>query len=242
MSGHDLDVLNTCVSVPPEQAYYLTVSNANANAYNKKKMEQLDDKNPVICYPSIQEYVDNEFPHIIKPPLAEDIEVKNGMQVMFTVNDKDKRWFNGDSGILVRKSLDNNNEIMSVTVNVRDKLCEVFRITQDVFVPVYNDGVLKIMKIATVGNLPIRVAWAMSIYKSQSWTLPVVYIDYENFGMMKSHGLAYTSLSRVRHINDLFLHRSICEDDIYVSPNIIQYYAKIKSSIRDVEYDKNKDL
>jgi hypothetical protein len=186
----------------------LTTHNYQAQALNDSKLEKLPGR-----IHSFEATVKDEFPEISYPNASELI-LKAGAQVMFVKNDlsRDKLFFNGKIG----KVITFENDIIVVKCPdddfpIRVELAEWqnMKYTLDEETKEIQETV-----IGTFTQYPLRLAWAITIHKSQGLTFDKAVIDARD---AFAHGQVYVALSRCRNLEGLVLstrifQRSIIDD------------------------------
>jgi ATP-dependent exoDNAse (exonuclease V) alpha subunit len=158
-------------------------------------------------------------------PAEKELILKKGAHVMFVKNDDQnesakKRWANGTTGIIT--GFGENNA--SVFVRIDEEIVEV--VTSTWTKPVYtlvevkdpidkqDKKVLKAVDGATYTQIPLRLAWAITIHKSQGQTYDNVVVDLHEGTW--AGGQAYVALSRVREIEGMVLEHQITPQNVKV--------------------------
>ncbi|MGH2566208.1 MAG: hypothetical protein ACRDE5_16940, partial [Ginsengibacter sp.] len=142
--------------------------------------------------------------------------LKEGAQVMFLKNDTIlKRYFNGKIGIVKKLSKDEIQvECSGATISVSMETWENSR-----YVLNREDGKLQQETLGTFTQFPLRLAWAITIHKSQGLTFEKVMIDA---GAAFSSGQVYVALSRCTNLNGIVLLSKIPPAAIYSNNNVIK--------------------
>lgn len=151
-------------------------------------------------------------------PVDMTLKLKVGAQVMFTRNDQYKRWVNGTLGKVAKLS---NNEIQ-VTTEGGDTYV-VPNCSWESYSYEYDKEERKMKKKlkGTFTQYPLRLAWAITVHKSQGMTFDKLYLDLSR-GMFAA-GQLYVALSRVRSLGGLFLSRPIIPQYAHTSREVLAY-------------------
>lgn len=149
-------------------------------------------------------------------PADETLELKVGAQVMFLRNDPDQRWVNGTLGIVSK--IDNTVwvEVDGETHEVEPTVWERYRYSYDAETKTLSKDV-----VAEFEQFPLRLAWAVTIHKSQGQTYDAAIIDLGPRAF--SAGQTYVALSRVTSLEGLYLTRALRPDDILVDKNVARF-------------------
>lgn len=192
----------------------LTTHNAKADALNTDALAELKGKQHTF----LPEIVD-DFPEKIYP-VEEKLLLKVGAQVMFVKNDLsfEKRFFNGKMGVI--KSL-SENEII-VHFPEENKSIEVERYEWQNIKYKVNENTKEIEEelLGTFTHFPIKLAWAITVHKSQGLTFDKAVLDVSN---VFAPGQAYVALSRLRSLNGLILLSSLKMNGISSDDDVLQY-------------------
>lgn len=140
----------------------------------------------------------------------ERLILKVGAPVLFTRNDKDLRWVNGTQGKVVE--MDTN--MVKVEIGVTGEVVEVTEVEWE-----RSEGYGKNkVTIAAITQLPLKLAWAITIHKSQGMTLDKAIIDVSR---VFATGHAYVAVSRVRSLDGLFLQGRLTTGFLSVNQKVI---------------------
>jgi ATP-dependent exoDNAse (exonuclease V) alpha subunit len=153
-------------------------------------------------------------------PAEEALELKVGAQVMFLRNDNPldggPRWVNGTIGTVTRLDSTVYVDIDGTTHEVEPTVWEKFKYT-------YNPTTKKLSKdvVAEFTQFPLRLAWAVTIHKSQGATYERAIVDLGT--RVFSPGQTYVALSRLTSLNGLYLTRPLRPSDIIVDENVLRF-------------------
>ena len=215
----DLKVLNTFVQPDFDSTKHtgyitLTTHNAKADAMNATSLEELDEKQL-----SYQAEIVGDFPDKIYP-VESELKLKVGAQVMFIKNDlsPEKKYFNGKIGVITSLS----DEEILVHFPEEDETIEATKYEWQ-NVRYYVDDVTKEIKEDVMGTFvhyPLKLAWAITVHKSQGLTFDKAVLDVSQVFMP---GQAYVALSRLRSLEGLILLSPIRMNGISSDADVIGY-------------------
>jgi hypothetical protein len=188
----------------------LTSHNKQADIINSGELQRLYTSD--FTYPAD---ITGDFAEHLYPAEASLI-LKEGAQVMFLKNDViQRRYFNGKIGIV--KSLDKENitvECDGVEISVSKETWENTRYTLN-----RSDGKLEQESLGSFTQFPLRLAWAITIHKSQGLTFEKVMIDA---GAAFSSGQVYVALSRCTGLEGIVLLSKIPAAAIYSNEHVVK--------------------
>ena len=155
-------------------------------------------------------------------PTEETLFFKEGAKVMFVKNDPDKQYVNGDIGI-VSKLLPFSIEVKckGSTFVVKKQKWEKIKYK---YIPAEEEGEKGTVSKVVIGSFeqyPLRLAWAITVHKSQGQTYNSVFIDLHK-GSFTS-GQTYVALSRCKSLDGIKLQRPIKESDIILDHRISEF-------------------
>lgn len=163
-------------------------------------------------------------------PTEEKLLFKEGSKVMFIKNDPDHQFVNGDIGIITKLTpFSIEVKCKGSTILVRQQKWEKMNYK---YVPsdnVNEKGTVQKNVVGTFEQYPLRLAWAITIHKSQGQTYNSVFIDLHT-GSFTS-GQTYVALSRCRYLDGIKLQRPITERDVILDKRITEFSRMFSSII-----------
>lgn len=213
----------------PDGYIRLTTHNNIANKYNERKLKDIDEAEY-----SFKAQISGNFPEYSYPN-DEYLTLKKGAQVMFIKNDisGEKRYFNGKIGIVCKISQHNiyvqcENEQAPIPVDIAEWSNSKYIIDEESHeIKEVTEGVYK--------QYPLKLAWAITIHKSQGLTFDNAVLDInESF----AHGQVYVALSRCRTLEGMILTQPINPDSIITDSRVNEYIRKEEQK----SYDSHKVL
>ena len=219
---------------PTDEPYvYLTSHNRMADEINQKKLQELKGKPYFYSAQITGNFNENQYPN------DEELQLKVGAQVMFIRNDAsaDKKYFNGKLAEVM--SLDEKE--ITVLIDGDD---EVFTLKKETWEQKkYGLDAQKNITEDVLGSFqqyPIRLAWAVTIHKSQGLTFDRLIIDA---GKSFASGQVYVALSRCRTLEGIVLKSKITPDVIFADRRVSQFQdetnanEKVEEILQAEKYD-----
>ena len=242
LAAADLQLLNTRYAAPverSEQDMYITLATRRdtVDHINDRKLAELPGQ-PI----TFMGEIDGDFPESSLPTSLE-LLLKPGAQVIFIKNDFDKRWVNGTIGTVTGVDpLEGTLYVLTDDGKECDVKQEVWRNIRYT----YNEEKKEIEEetLGTFKQFPVRLAWAITIHKSQGLTFSRVVIDFT--GGVFAGGQAYVALSRCTSLEGIQLRKPINRSDVFVRPEIVSFSERfnnrqaidraLKQAQADVQY------
>ena len=221
ITGFDLTRINSRVSLCDDEKMRITLTSTNADAkrINDERIAEISSESKAykaICTGKAK---------MASEVTDETLTLKVGAQVMFTKNDRARRWVNGTIGVVANLGEEN--------VNVRLENGEEYLVERDAWETIdyeYDHENKCCIKTITgrVEQLPLRLAWAITIHKSQSLTFDRVAIDFGRGAF--SNGQAYVALSRARSFDGLELLRPMSPASVMTSRAVLEFAKDFNDS------------
>jgi len=202
---------------PDDGAITLATTNATVNRINAAALERLPGRALTAVADVNGDFGGRTF------PADEKLELKIGAQVMFLRNDAggEGRWVNGTIGEVVKIS-------DTVIVEIDGEDHEVQPATWERYKYSYSPVTKQLTKdvVAEFTQFPLRLAWAVTIHKSQgkSYDRAIVDLGQRSF----APGQTYVALSRITELDGLYLSRPLRPSDIIVDENVKRFMSGVK--------------
>ncbi len=201
---------------PKKDDGYITLSTHNykADAINAEELARLTDKPVTYTATVTGEFFEKAY------PADERLLLKKGAQVMFIKNDKDKerRFFNGKIGVITKLT----NDVIHVQckgepaeIEVKKEKWESIKYTFD-----KTSQQVEEEEAGTFEQFPLRLAWAITIHKSQGLTFEKAIIDA---GAAFAPGQVYVALSRCTTLQGIILKSRITSAGLRSDPHIMRF-------------------
>ncbi len=204
---------------------YLTTTNAIADRINQEQLRRLEGDSF-----SFQGRVEGKFEERTLPT-KEFLELKSGAQVMLLNNDPSGQWVNGSIGKVLSVAEDlSATDIVEIELEDR-RIVEVGPFTWEMFRFRYNEETRRLESEPTGSfvQYPLRLAWAVTIHKSQGKTFSKVILDIGQGAF--AHGQTYVALSRCTRLEGIVLKRPIRQKDIIVDLRVVHFIEQLEERI-----------
>ena len=212
---------------PQNEDMYITLATRRdqVDFINEKKLAELPGEE----YVSVGK-IEGDFPESSLPTQL-NLSIKEQAQVIFIDNDYERRWVNGTIGMV--SGIDENGNVYVLLESGVEHLVEPTSWRNYKYK--YNEKEI----VGTFEQLPIRLAWAITVHKSQGLTFSRVVVDLT--GGVFAGGQTYVALSRCTSLEGLVLKSKISSRDIFIRKEIVEFsqifnnQALIEKSIKESE-------
>jgi len=198
---------------PTDGAITLATTNATVNRINATELARLPGKVKTAKAEISGEFGGRTY------PADESLELKIGAQVMFLRNDSDQRWVNGSVGTVTKIDATVFVEIDGEEHEVQPTVWEKYKYS---YSPLTKQ--LKKDIVAEFTQFPLRLAWAVTIHKSQGKTYDRAIVDLGQRSF--APGQTYVALSRISALDGLYLTRPLRPSDIIVDENVKRFMSR----------------
>ena len=214
ITNSELNDINESVSHKvnmQEGKIILTTTNAQANKFNQDYLSQVPGEEF-----NFKAQAQGNFGKEIFPT-DEFLRLKQGAQVLMIKNDPEKRWVNGSIGKI------HSIAEKKIKVFIEGKIYEVRKEKWERIQYKYDDSKEEISEevVGAFKQYPIRLAWAITIHKSQGQTFDKVIIDMSRGAF--AAGQLYVAMSRCKTLDGVELIRPILKKDIMVNQDIVSF-------------------
>ncbi len=204
--------------IPDEDDGFITLTSHNyiADKINERELFKIEAE-----LHQLKAEVSGDFPQNAFPADS-SLELKEGAQIMFIKNDKgeDRRYYNGKMGTV--KEIDRVNDKLLIQFPGDPDLLELSKEKWHNLRYQYDESKDEIREkeIGTFEQFPLRLAWAVTIHKSQGLTFEKAIIDA---GRAFAAGQVYVALSRLTHIEGMVLRSRITTDSIQTNEQVLAF-------------------
>ena len=191
----------------------LTATNEAASRINAYNLAKIEDEPYTYQAKVTDKFEEKEFPNDYS------LMLKKGSQIMMVKNDVEKkRWVNGSIGFIEELTE------TSIRVNISGNIYDVQRHKWEKIQYVYSEAADRIEPhvIGTFEQFPLKLAWAITIHKSQGQTFDDVVIDVGSGAF--AHGQVYVALSRCTKLEGIRLKKKIHARDVIFDSRVLEFH------------------
>lgn len=205
---------------PTDGAITLATTNATVNRINATELARLPGRVLTAKAEVTGEFGGRAY------PADESLELKVGAQVMFLRNDTGgdggQRWVNGSVGTVTKIASTVFVELDGIEYEVEPVVWEKYKYS-------YSAVTRELKKdiVAEFTQFPLRLAWAVTIHKSQGKTYDRALVDLGQRSF--APGQTYVALSRISSLDGLYLSRPLRPSDIIVDENVQRFMARVRA-------------
>lgn len=219
---------------PPKDEGFITLTTHNnrADSMNREELNRISHKSYIYKATVADNFPEHAY------PTAQKLELKLGAQVMFIKNDSNplKRYYNGKIGTITQ--LDNEGLTVHCPGDIED-----IEVTRDIWENIKYSIDTKTKEInsdvqGSFTQIPLRLAWAITIHKSQGLTFEHAIIDAES---SFAHGQTYVALSRCKTLEGIVLKRPIGQKSIINDGRVTSFTKQVEENHPNTaELDQSK--
>ncbi|CAL7964317.1 ATP-dependent DNA helicase PIF1 [Gammaproteobacteria bacterium] len=201
---------------------YITGTNNAVKKLNDAMLNNIKEKEKIYTATTAGDIQPGAF------PTDKELKLKVGAQVMLVNNDVDSRWVNGSIGHITAFTHDKKSSTDVIMVQLANQeIVGVYPHEWDVFKYEINEETngLNTLKIGSFIQYPMRLAWALTVHKSQGKTFDHVIVD---LGITFSPGQMYVALSRCTSLDGLVLKKKITTKNIFIDYRIVNFLTKLQ--------------
>jgi len=190
----------------------LTTTNKIAKSINDYRLEEILKKEFIYRADITGVFSEKSF------PTEATLRLKKGALVMLIKNDRDRKWVNGDLAKIVK--LEKNR----IEIQLENNIYKIEKETWENIKYDYDSDKKKLVPniTGTFTQYPLKLAYAMTIHKSQGKTISKLVIDFGKGTF--AHGQGYTAISRGKTLDDIFFTRKVSKSDFIFDRRVIDSF------------------
>lgn len=228
LTNNDLSLLNTRwisneIELQDETFICLTATNKKADSINLERLNKI----PTSSFTS-EAHIEGDFSKD-QQPTSITLQLKIGAQVMLLNNDSKRRWVNGTLGIIKAMPSDiHGTPFLMVELLHNHKIVSIYKHTWETFnfFALEEEHIVS-RKVGSFTQYPVRLAWAITIHKSQGKTFNNIMIDLE--GGSFAAGQTYVAFSRCTSFEGIKLSQQLKKSDIKTHSDVKKYFLENKT-------------
>ena len=208
---------------PSDEEGYITLTTHNKSAQEINEGKLKERSSPVHKFKAV---IQDDFPEYSYPTVAE-LELKKGAQVMFVKNDpsRERLFFNGKIGIIT--SISDDHILVKCPGDLSEIVVNPLEWTNIKYELDTQSKELREKIIGTFTQFPLKLAWAITIHKSQGLTFEKAVIDAN---LAFAHGQVYVALSRCKSFEGMVLRSPISFNSVKTDGTISEYTRNAKDN------------
>lgn len=242
VEAEDIRHLNTRFvpdKMPENNEFYisLTTTNKKADEINDEYLNALNGKMHTAAATISGDFSKEYY------PTATDLQFKVGAQIMLLNNDQQRRWVNGSIGVIESVKMNTDDEeYINIRLNYNDRLVSVEPYSWEVFKFSFDGAQIVSEAVGTFTQYPFRLAWAITIHKSQGKTFDKVIIDIGKGTFVA--GQMYVALSRCTSFEGIILKTPIKPHNIRTDFRIFKFLTsyQYKKSAAELSLDSKLSM
>ncbi len=240
VTDQDMSDLNVRVhSSPPKEAIVLTSVNAAADELNQQRLKELPGAIKIFHGTFRGDFPEREAPTDV------ELCLKKGARVMCVANDPNGKFVNGSLGLVMDFKKRDEEEDQTIIVKLDEgKTVSISPHTWSIYRSVYDKTTrtLDQERLGSFTQIPLKLAWAVTIHKSQGKTFDQVTIDLGRGAF--AAGQTYVALSRCRSFEGLALVKPVKLQDIRLDYSIVKFVTSLQYqlSAREMSLDEKTDI
>ena len=222
ITEEELEALNTTVDPnfePADDEFYITLTSTKALSarINNAKLAELDGELYQAEASVSGFFAEKDY------PTEKYLEFKVGAQIMLLNNDQNLRWANGTLARIKKINKGKNKKIETLVIELASDGSEheLERNQWDLLKANYDNKRLRYETIGSFVQFPFRLAWSVTIHKSQGKTFDRVILDFSH--RVFAPGQMYVALSRCRTLEGMKLRTPINIDEVMVDERVVEY-------------------
>lgn len=220
----DLNTLNTRIRPLSEEdglRIILAARNQKVDQINQARLASIDSPIRIYMAKSEGQFASSAY------PVDSELALKVGTQVMFTRNDSEGAFVNGTLGEVVDMYAE-GVKVRVINDKNEESIIEVAPVTWEMYKygePKPGSQEIPREVVGSFTQLPLRLAWAVTIHKSQGQTFDRMHLDMS--GGMFEHGQLYVALSRCRTLDGITLSHPVTMRDIHLDEQVVDFYQRM---------------